>query len=128
LQAYQSMLAQLDAANVALVAISPMLPDRSLTMTEKNELAFAVLSDVGNAVARRFGLVFELDDDLKQVYLDFFKIPLPDHNGDDSWELPITATYVIDEEARIRYAFVDPDYTKRAEPSEILDALGALEP
>jgi peroxiredoxin len=126
LQAYQSMLADLDTVSATLVAVSPLLPDRSLTVTEKNELAFPVLSDAGNEVARRFGLVFKLDDDLKQVYLDFFKIPLPDHNGDDSWELPITATYVIDQEARIRYAFVDPDYTKRAEPSEIVKALGAL--
>jgi peroxiredoxin len=126
LQAYQAILPELAGASATLVAVSPMLPDRSLTTAERNELAFPVLSDAGNALARSFGLVFRLTDEVQQIYRDFFKIPLPEHNGDDAWELPITATYVISRDRRVRWAFVDPDYTKRAEPDDILEAIRTL--
>lgn len=117
------MIPDLRAAGAALAAVSPMLPDSSLSMAEKNALEFAVLSDAGNAVSRQYGLVFELSDELRPVYEKTWKTLLPQYNGDDSWELPIPGTFVIDRDAIVRYAFVEPDYTQRAEPADILEAL-----
>ena len=123
MQAYQSILADLRALDATLAAVSPQLPDNSLSMAEKNALEFEVLSDLGNAVAREFGVVWRCPEELREVYLSFFDIVLPQVNGDDSWELPVPATYVIGKDDVIRYAFVDPDYTQRAEPADILQAV-----
>lgn len=89
---------------------------------EKNDLHFDVLSDPGNSIARRFGLVFPIPEDLKRVYLEM-KIDLPRYNGDNSWELPMPARFVIDSQGIIRYADFDPDYTTRPDPEETLAAL-----
>jgi peroxiredoxin len=123
LQAYQALLPELQASGASLVAISPMLPDSSLSMAEKHALQFEVLSDVGNAVAREYGLVWRFPADLREVYETALKILLPRFDGDDSWELPIPATYVVDRGGTVRFAFVDPDYTRRAEPADILTAV-----
>ncbi len=84
-----------------------------------------MLSDVGNTVARTFGLVFTVPAELRATY-DRFGIDLAEANGDDSFELPIPATYVIDLDGTVRFAFVDPDYTRRADPSDIFDVLRLL--
>lgn len=94
-------------------------------MAEKLELTFEVLSDVGNKVARKFGLVFTLPDEMQSIYRDF-GIDLPAANGDESFELPMPATYVIDRSGIIRLAFVDIDYTKRLDPEEIIRTLKEL--
>jgi peroxiredoxin len=109
-----------------LVAISPELPDHSLTTAEKHALAFDVLSDHGNAVARQFGLVFEFPPDLRDLYKNHFKNDLAARNGTTTFELPIPGTFVISRDGIIRLAFVDPDYTQRLEPAEILATLRAL--
>lgn len=114
------------AAGASLVAISPELPDHSLTTAQKNSLAFEVLSDRGNRVARRFGLVFQFPPDLRDLYKNGFKNDLPARNGMDTYELPIPGTFVISRDGLIRLAFVDPDYTKRLEPAEIVRTLCAL--
>lgn len=125
LRAFQVMQAEFEAAGAQLVAISPELPDHSLSVTEKHELAYPVLSDVGNTVAKTFGLVFALAETLRPIYLNF-GLDIPASNGDDSYELPFPATFVIDRDRTIRYSFVDADYTKRAEPSEVLAAVEVL--
>ena len=112
--------------NASLVAISPELPDNSLSLQEKLELRCEVLSDLGNRVAREFGLVFRLDDDAVDIFTNTFNLVLPEKNGDASWELPIPATYVIDRDRTITLAFVEPDYTQRVEPQALLDAVAAL--
>jgi peroxiredoxin len=126
LRAYQRALPQMQALGAALLAISPQTPDHSLSMTEKNELTFAVLSDVGNQVARQFGLVFTIDEAVrgahKQVGAD-----LPRFNGDDSWELPMAGTFLVDQSGTIGLAFVDPDFTRRLDPSVIIARLKALQ-
>jgi len=93
-------------------------------MVAQHKLDFDLLSDRDNAVARQFGLVFVLSAPLRTAY-GKFGIDLAKFNGDDSWTLPIPASYVIDRGGTIRYADVDPDYTVRAEPEEILKALRA---
>lgn len=105
-----------------VVAISPETPERGLSTAQENELAFDVLSDHGNSVARQFGLVFELPQDLRTVY-ESFKIDLKTSNADETFELPLTATYVIAPDRRIQMAFVDTDYTKRLDPEEIVAGL-----
>ncbi|NEQ54220.1 MAG: AhpC/TSA family protein [Leptolyngbya sp. SIO3F4] len=125
LRAFQSLLPEFKQAGASLVAISPELPDHSLSVTEKHNLDFAVLSDVGNKVSRQYGLVFTLDKSLQPIYKKF-GIDIPASNGDDSYELPMPATYVIDPSGRIRYAFAEADYTQRAEPEDVLAVVNEL--
>ena len=121
----QRALPEIEALGATLVTVSPQLPDNSLSTAEKLDLTFEVLSDVGNRVAREFGLVFTLPAEMRSIYVDF-GIDLPATNGDQSFELPVPATYVIDRSGIIRLTFVDIDYTKRLDPAEILAALKKL--
>jgi peroxiredoxin len=125
LRAYQKILPEIAALGGRLVAISPQSPDASLDTAEKNALAFAVLSDTGNAVARRFGLVFTLPDELQDAMRANGKL-LPDINGEESWELPVPATYVVAADGRIALGHVEVDYRRRLEPEAILTALRGL--
>ncbi|NEP01028.1 MAG: AhpC/TSA family protein [Symploca sp. SIO2E9] len=122
LRTLQQSLPEFKALGAALVTISPQTPDNSLSTAEKNELTFEVLSDMGNRVAREFGLVFTIPEELRLIYEEF-GIDLPANNGDESFELPIPATYVIASNHKIVHAFVDADYTKRLDPTEIVAAL-----
>jgi len=108
-----------------LVAVSPETPDNSLSTAEKNSLTFEVLSDVGNRVAHQFGIVFQLPEDLRPIYTEF-GINLSAANGDDMFELPIPATYVIETDRKICMAFVEPDYAKRLDPEEIIATLAKM--
>ncbi len=119
LNAYQKHLQEINELGASFVAISPQTPDKSLSTAEKNELKFQVLSDVGNKIADQFGLVFKLPTELQELYNNF-GISLPKFNGDESWELPMPGTYVISKDGNVQYAFADADYTKRAEPDEVI--------
>jgi peroxiredoxin len=79
--------------------------------------------DLGLGVARDYGLTFQVPDDLRRLYLELFKLDLVRFNGDESWQLPIPATFVVDPDGTIVFASADLDYTVRAEPSEILAAI-----
>ena len=125
LRALEDTLDEIQQAGAQLVAVSPEHPDSALDTQEKNSLTFEVLSDAGNRVARQFGLVYELDRELRPLYQDF-GIDIPARNRDQSYELPIPATYVIDTDGAIAHAFVDTDYTARLEPAEIVEALERL--
>jgi peroxiredoxin len=114
------------ARGAHLVAVSPRIPDESLSLTEKEQLAFPVLSDIGSEVAKRFGIAFDLSDELGTVY-DGFGFDLQRVNDGHARTLPLPATYVIDGTGVIRWAFVDTDYTVRAEPGDILTALDAVD-
>ena len=126
LRAYQEALPRMTALGARLMAISPQLPDASLSVVEKNQLTFDVLSDPGNQVARSFGLVYVLPAELRQMLSSLGK-PLPQFNGDESWELPLTATYVVAPNGRVVLAFVDVDYRQRLSPEKIISALSSLE-
>ena len=125
LRAYQAILPEITELGARLVAISPQLPDGSLSTAEANALTFDVLSDLGNDVARRFGLVWSLAEELRAALRSNNKA-LPGINGDDSWELPVPATYVIARDGRVALAAVEVDYRRRLEPDAILAALKAL--
>jgi len=118
----QLALPRIKELGASLVAVSPQTPDNSVSTAEKMKLTFEVLSDVGNHVARRFGLVFVLPEELRPIYAGF-GIDIPAADGDDTFELPIPATYIIDHDRKIRMAFVDADYTQRVDPETVLSAL-----
>ena len=115
----QQSLPEIKSIGAELVGISPQLPDNSLSTAEKLALEFEVLSDVGNKAAKDFGLVFKLSDTMQEIYRGF-GIDLEASNGDQSFELPIPATYVIAPNNIIKYAFIDADYTNRLNPETIL--------
>ncbi|NNN00732.1 MAG: AhpC/TSA family protein [Acidimicrobiaceae bacterium] len=125
LRALQARLGEITSAGATLVAVSPQTPDSSMSTVEKLELAYPVLSDVGNIVARSFGLVFSLPEDLREVYSGF-GLDLPAANGDDTFELPIPATYIIDSSGKVVWRFADADYTKRADPNDVTAALASI--
>lgn len=125
LRALQAALPQIEALGANLVAVSPQTPDNSLSTAEKNELTFAVLSDLGSSAAKSFGVAFDLAEPLRALY-ERFGHALPSVNGDESWTLPIPATFVIGQDRRIALHFVDVDYRNRAEPLMIVEALRDL--
>ncbi|MFM0742202.1 peroxiredoxin-like family protein [Paraburkholderia xenovorans] len=126
LRAYQAILPQVASLGARLVAISPQLPDGSLSTAETNALTFDVLSDVGNIVARGFGLVYTLQDEVRAALRSNNKA-LPAINGDESWELPVPATYVIAVDGRVSLAHIEVDYRKRLEPNAIVASLKSLQ-
>lgn len=122
LQALQQFLPQIQAAGGNLLAISPQTAANSRKSLRINQLAFPILSDPHNEVAAAFGLRFRLPDYLVELYRQLHN-DLPTVNGDPSWTLPMPARYVIGQDGIIRYAEVNPDYTRRPEPEALLPAL-----
>jgi peroxiredoxin len=123
LKAYQQILPEIAATGASLVAISPEKPDDTLSTAEKNALSFEVLSDVGQKVGRAFGLVYEFTEELKSAYHGF-NLDIPARNGTPGeWVLPVSATYVIDRDGVIVYAYTDVDYRDRADPRDVLQVL-----
>lgn len=122
LRAYQQAWPQLRALGASLVAISPQTPDHSLSTGEKKKLTFTVLSDVDNQVAREYGLVFTINEGVRPACQQV-GANLPTFNGDDSWELPMAGTFLIDQSGIVRLAFVNPDYTRRLDPSVVIARL-----
>lgn len=125
LNALQQAFPEIEATGAQLIAIAPQLPDKSVESVKKHNLTFEVLSDVGNRVSRQYGLVFTLPEALRPIY-EQFGLDVPGYNGDDSFELPIPATYVINQKGIIEHAFVDADYTQRMEPADIIKVLKNL--
>jgi peroxiredoxin len=122
LRAYQERLPQIRALGASLVAISPQTPDASLTTVEKKHLAFAVLSDAGNSVARQYGLVFSVPPALDAIH-QAFGIDLATANGDAANELPVPGTFIIGKDGRVAFAFVEGDYRVRLEPAALMRQL-----
>ena len=121
----QEVLSELETHNASLVALTPHLPEHSITMMEKHALNFHLLSDPRNDYAAQLGLRFDVPDTVKQIY-DGFGIDLPKYNGDDGWTLPVPARFVIDSGGIIRVADVDVDYTRRPEPAKTVADVKAL--
>lgn len=128
LQALQEALPAFRAAGATLVAISPQTRPNSRKSMRDNGLDFPILSDPGNAVAEAFGLRFRMPDALIALYRDGLRNDLTAFNGDDSWTLPMPGSFVIGQDGIIRYAEVNPDYTRRPEPSDMLPAIRSARP
>lgn len=109
-----------------LVAISVENPDNSLTIAKKNALDFTVLSDPNLVVARKFGIVYQLSDETDETYKTKYKLDIAKRSEMTKPELPLSATYVINQEGEIIYAWLDPDFTKRAEPQTVIESLAKI--
>ncbi|MBN3811321.1 peroxiredoxin-like family protein [Paraburkholderia sp. Ac-20347] len=125
LAALQLEFAEISRAGATLVAVSPQTQSATLQTIQTLQTSFPVLSDEGNKVAREFGLSFSLPDAVRPVY-HALGADLPTSNGDDSYTLPLAATYIIGRNKKIKYAFVEADYTQRMEPADITRALKAV--
>ncbi|MEO6974377.1 MAG: peroxiredoxin-like family protein [Gallionella sp.] len=125
MKALHDALLQIEASGARLVGMAPETPDKAATTAEQNDLAIDILSDSGNRVAEKLGLVFELPEALRPIYQKF-GIDLPAYNGDSSFKLPVPATYIIGMDGKIIFGFVNADYTQRLEPSEIIGKLAEI--
>lgn len=124
LQALHMALPQIEAHNARLVAVSPQTMDNTMSMAERLLLEYSVLADVGNEVAKQYGVAFEIPTEYREFH-DSMAV-ISEYNGDTSYILPVPATYVIDRQGVIRYAYVNADYTRRAEPTDVIDALSQI--
>ncbi len=125
IRALSAALPEIRAHGAELVAITPQLPEKSEQQTSDSNIDFEVLSDIGNRVAQEFGLVFTLPESLRPVY-QVWGVDLPEYNGDQSFQLPVPATYIIDHDGIIRYHYVNSDYTRRLEPAIVVEQLRLL--
>ncbi len=121
LQHIQRKLAEIAEAGGQVIAISPELPDKTMTTKERHMLQFQVLSDVNNHVADRYRLAYTVPDYVVDHY--DLSSKLNAHNGDDENRLPLAVTYVVGKNGVVEYAFLDADYKNRATPEEIISVL-----
>lgn len=125
-KALNQILPKIKELGANLVGISPELPDNSISTVEKHGLKFEVLSDIGNVVARNYGILMAIPLSLRPLYLDW-GLDVPTANGDDTWELPIPATYIIDNDGTVEFAYINVNYTQRMEPGEIIKVLKSMQ-
>jgi peroxiredoxin len=118
-EALNRMLPEFESARASLVAVSPQSLNQAYFMHDQHKLRFPLLVDEGNNVARQFGLVYRVPEYQEKLFSSVF-INLPHINGDCSWELALPATYVVGRDGKVRYAWINVDYTQRAEPSDLL--------
>ncbi len=121
LRAMQQSLDKIENAGAKLVILTPELPEKAKETAEASGISIVALHDKDLALAKQYGIVFELPDAIAPMY----QSRLPQYNGNDALELPLSATYVINSSGKITYAFLDADYKKRAEPSEVIQAVKA---
>jgi peroxiredoxin len=122
MEAMNLVVPQIQQAGATFVAISPQTVRQSFFMHDQHKLRFPLLSDAGNKTARQFGLTYRVPQPQEAIYRRAF-VNLPFTNGDESWELPIPATYILDRDGTVLYASANEDYTERPEPSDILRSL-----
>ncbi len=119
MEAMNLILSEIEQTGASLAAISPQTVQQSYFMRDQHKLRFPLLSDAGNNVARQFGLAYQIPAEQKAVYQRAF-VNLPLVNGDQSWELSIPATYIIDRDGSVIFASANEDYTERPEPEDIV--------
>jgi peroxiredoxin len=122
MEAMNLVVPAIETAGTSLVAISPQTVKQASFMHDQHKLRFPLLVDAANNVARSFGLIYRVPAAQEAVYRRAF-VNLPFANGDDSWELPIPATYILERDGTVLYASADEDYIQRPEPREIVDFL-----
>lgn len=122
LQYLKKIVPQLKILNTQLYALSPQTPDLSRSQIQTEALGFNILCDKNNALARKFGIVFTLEESLRPIY-ETFGIDILQSNKNGTFDLPLPATFIINNNYEVIYAFVEEDYTKRCEPQDILEAI-----
>jgi len=124
LRALEEILPAILNLKASLVSISPQTSRQRRMIAEEN-LTHPILIDTGNQVAREFGIVYQMGESLRELYAEF-NLPVARFNGDETYELPVPATFIIDSAGMIAYRYVDPDYRKRIDPVEIITVLTKL--
>nr|WP_145355861.1 peroxiredoxin-like family protein [Roseimaritima multifibrata] len=124
LRAMQNELGALESTGAKLVVLTPELPANAKKTAESNDLGIVALHDSKNEIAKKYGVVFDLPESILPIYRD--RLKLGEVNGSDAMELPLSATYVIDTDGVIRYAYLNADYKQRPEPSEIINFIKTL--
>jgi len=122
MEAMNLVLPQIEQAGASLVAVSPQTVQQAFFMQDQHKLRFPLLSDARNQLARQFGLTYRVPEFQEAIYRRAF-VNLPFVNGEESWELPIPATYIIERDGTVTYASANEDYTERPEPADILRLL-----
>lgn len=117
---------QYQQAGIELVVLSPQSADRAKKQATDNKLKFNLLVDEDNKVGKAFGVVYTFPEDLKNLYLNVFKIDIQAVNDASVWQLPIPARFIIDTSGTIRDAKADPDYRYRPDPAEALAVAKSL--
>jgi peroxiredoxin len=118
-KALQEAVSDIKEVGSNMVVISPQLPIMSRQLKQDNGFTYDILYDKGNEVAKQFGISFALSKSLRPIH-DAFGMDIPAHNGDNSFELPLAATYVINKDRRIIYAYLNANWMERAEPEDFL--------
>jgi peroxiredoxin len=126
LRAYESILPKIQSLGANVIALSPEKNENMQSTSQKNNLSFSTGTDEGLRIAKSLGLVFELSAELKELYSKFGHA-LSDTNSEGLWELPIPATFVIEPNYRITFAYTNLDYRERLEPSQVLEHLSRRE-
>ncbi|TYB33354.1 MAG: AhpC/TSA family protein [Flexistipes sinusarabici] len=121
----QSRLSDFQNHGANLIAVSPELPEYANETVERHNIEFPVLYDTDNKVAAKYGLVFKMPEDLVEVY-EKFGLDVAKHNGNEKYEIPVPATFVVDRDLTLRYVFGKADYNQRAEPDDILEVLKGM--
>lgn len=121
----QRRLPEFTEAGARIIALSPESPDETAKTAQKNETSFMILSDASMDAARGFGVLFDLDEGTKETYRGY-EVFLDQSNASGEWSLPHAGTFVIDSEGVVRWKWVDTDYSKRADPDEVIDAVQSL--
>lgn len=124
LRAMQKSLNDIENAGARLVVLTPELPEKAKETAEAASIEIVALHDKDNALAKEYGILFDLPEPIVPIYRT--KLKLPELNGSDKMQLPLAATYVIDKSGKITYAFLDADYKKRAEPADVVAAVKAI--
>jgi peroxiredoxin len=121
LETWRDLYGQLRERGLLLAAVGPQVERQSDFMANQHGLPFPVLSDPGNKVAEQFGLVWKVPPYL-QTYYRSILVNIPFVNGDDSWRLPLPATYVIARDGRVVFAEAHADFRVRPEPEDVISA------
>jgi peroxiredoxin len=124
LKAYQEHLESFRDAGARVLAIAPETPEMVRRTASKGGLSYSLLSDVGNKVAEKYGLVYTLPEVVQEQFAG--RLDLEKYNDDASMQLPISATYVVDTDGVIQFAATEVDYRVRAEPADVLDRVQEL--
>ncbi len=122
MKALHDVLPEIETSGARLVGMTPETPDKAMGTAERHAIAIDILSDTGNRVAEQMGLVYELPQSLRPIYQKL-GIDIPEYNGDNSFTLPVPATYIVGQDGVIVHDFVNADYTQRLEPAQIVALL-----
>ena len=125
LQALEEVVDDIKSRGATLLAVSPQNAVNSRKSQRQNKLSFPILTDQNGDLAEQFGLRWTLQPYLVDVF-KMFQVELPVFHDDDKWTLPMPARYVIAQDGAIAYAEVNPDYTRRPEPSDLFPVLDQL--